>query len=130
MGRAISKQAKTFGIFQSTPVSKKVTLQIETAKRRLIWHKFVNIADLNYLTSYHTAFGCEPCPIFERRISHNDLELNLGSRVRKIVNPDSDTAHLVFEQAETADGYPNRTDEAASSQIKGTQTIRTNNVPR
>ena len=42
--------------------------------------KYVNIAVLNYYTSYHTSIGCEPSRVIHGRIPYINFDLNLGIR--------------------------------------------------
>ena len=55
-----TKHAQTIRLLERSHVSIKQALKIETGERRSLWHKYVNIAVLNYKTSYHTSIGCEP----------------------------------------------------------------------
>ena len=57
---ATTKHAQTLGLLEQSHASMKQTLKIETGERRSLWHKYNNIAVLNYNTSYHTKIGCEP----------------------------------------------------------------------
>ena len=44
-----------------------------------MWHKYVQIAVMNYDTSYHESLGCEPTTVFHGRIPYNipDIKLEL-----------------------------------------------------
>ena len=57
---ATTKHAQTIGMPKRTHASLKKTLKIESGERGSLWHKYVNIAVLNYNTSYQTSMGCEP----------------------------------------------------------------------
>ena len=57
---ATTKHAQTIGLLERSHASIKQALKIETGERRSLWHKYINIAVLNYNTSYHTRIGCEP----------------------------------------------------------------------
>ena len=61
---ATTKHAQTIGLLERSHASIKQALKIETGERRSIWHKYINIAVLNYNTSYHTSIGCEPSRVF------------------------------------------------------------------
>ena len=61
---ATTKHAQTIGILEQSHASMKQALKIETGERKSLWHKYINIAVLNYNTSYHTSIGCEPSRIF------------------------------------------------------------------
>ena len=54
---ATTKDAQTDGMLERTHASVMKTLKVETGVRRSMWHKFVNIAVLNYNTSYHSSLG-------------------------------------------------------------------------
>ena len=78
----------------------KKALKIETGERRSLWHKYVNIAVLNYNTSYHTSIGCEPSRVFHGRIPYNILDLKLGIRPQQQPIPTSQIAQDILEQTE------------------------------
>ena len=65
---ATTKHAETIGLLERSHASIKQALKIETGERRSLWHKYINIAVLNYNTSYHTSIGCEPSRVFHGRI--------------------------------------------------------------
>ena len=95
---ATTKYAQTIGMLERTHTSLKKTLKIETGKRRPMWHKYVNIAVLNYNTSYHTSIGCEPSRVFHGRVPYNVLDLKMGIRPQKNPTPNSQVAQDVLEQ--------------------------------
>ena len=53
ISHASTKYAQTIEILERTHASIKTALNISTAKRRSMWHKFVQIAVMNYNTTYH-----------------------------------------------------------------------------
>ena len=65
-----------------------------------MWHKYVNIAVLNYNTSYHTSNGCEPNRGFHRGVPSNTLEIKMGIRPQRISTPNSQIAEDVLKQTE------------------------------
>ena len=73
-----TKQAQTIGLLERSHASIKQALKIETGERRSLWHIHLNIAVLNYNTSYHTSIGCEPSRVFHGKIPYNVLDLKLG----------------------------------------------------
>ena len=75
-------------------------MKSETGERRSLRHKYVNIAVLNYNTSYHTSIGCERSPIFHGRIPYNILHLKLGIRPQQQPNPISQIAQDFLDQTE------------------------------
>ena len=56
----------------------KINLKISTGERHSMWHKYVQIAVMNYITSYHESLGCEPTTVFHGRIPYNILDIKLG----------------------------------------------------
>ena len=98
---ATTKHAQTIGLLERSHASIKRALKIETGERRSLWHKYVNIAVLNYNTSYHTSIGCEPSRVFHGRIPYNILDLKLGNRPQQQPIPTSQIAQDILEQAET-----------------------------
>ena len=78
-----TKHAQTIGMLEPTHASLNKTLKIETGERRSMWHKYVNIAVLNYTTSYHTSIGCEPSRVFYGRVPFSVLDLIMGIRPKK-----------------------------------------------
>ena len=97
---ATTKHAKTIGLLQRSHASIKQALKIETGERRSLWHKYINIAVLNYNTSYHTSIGCEPSRVFHGRILNNVLDLKLGVRPQQQPIPTSQIAQDVLHQTE------------------------------
>ena len=73
---------------------------IETGERRSLWHKYINIAVLNYNTSYHTSIGCEPSRVVHGRIPYNVLDLKLGIRPQQQPIRTSQIAQEVLEQTQ------------------------------
>ena len=97
---ATRKHAQTIGLPEQSHESIKQALKIETGERRSLWHKYVNIAVLNYNTSYHTSIGCEPSRVFHGRIPYIVLDLKLGIRPQQQPIPTSQVAQEVLEQTE------------------------------
>ena len=78
ISHATTKHAQTIGILERTHASLKTSLKISTGERRSMWHKYVQIAVMNYNTSYHESLGCEPTTVFHGRIPYNILDIKLG----------------------------------------------------
>ena len=78
ISHASTKHAPTIGILERTHASLKTSLKISTGERRSMWHKYVQIAVMNYNTSYHESLGCEPTTVFHGRIPYNILNIKLG----------------------------------------------------
>ena len=97
---ATTKHAQTIGLLDRSHASIKQALKIETGERRSLRHKYINIAVLNYNTSYHTSIGCEPSRVFHGRIPYNVLDLKLGIRPQQQPIPSSQIAQEALEQTE------------------------------
>ena len=78
----------------------KKTLKIETGGRRFLWHKYLNIAVLNYNTSYHPSIGFEPSRLFHGRVPYNVLSSKMGMRLQKTPTVNSPIAEDVLKQTE------------------------------
>ena len=102
---ASTKQAQTIGLLERSHASIKQALKVETGERRSLWHKYINIAVLNYNTSYHTSIGCEPSQVFHGRIPYIELDLKLGIRRHQQPIPTSQIAQEVLEQTEMVHQY-------------------------
>ena len=97
---ATTKHAQTIGLLERSHASIKQALKIETGERRSLWLKYINIALLNYNTSYHKGIGCEPSRVFHGRNPYNVLDFKLGSRPQQQPIPTSQIAQEVLEQTE------------------------------
>ena len=97
---ATTKRAQTIRLLERSHASIKQALKIETGERRLLLHKYIKIAVLNYNTSYHTSIGCEPSRVFHGRTPYNVLDLTLRIRPQQQPIPTSQIAQEVLEQAE------------------------------
>ena len=97
---ATTKHAQTIGLLEQSHASIKQALKIETGERRSLWHKYVNVAVQNYITSYHTSIGCEPSRVFHGRIPYKMLDLKLGIRPQQQPIPTSQIAQDVLDQTE------------------------------
>ena len=84
---AATKHAQTIGMLERTHASLKKNLKIETRERRSIWHKYVNIAVLNYNPSYHTSIGCEPSRVFHGPGPYYILDLKMSILPQTIPTP-------------------------------------------
>ena len=62
--RAATKLAQTIGMLEKAHASTEKALEIETGEQRSIWHKYINFAFLNYITTYHTSNGCNLAECF------------------------------------------------------------------
>ena len=89
---------KTIGILERTHASIKTALKISTCERRSMWHKNVQIAVMNYNTTYHETLGCQPSTVFHGRIPYNVLDLKLGIKPKWKTTPNSDVAEQLQKQ--------------------------------
>ena len=80
---ATTKHAQTTGVLEKSHASIKQALKIERGERRSLWHKYVNIAVLNYNISYHTSIGCEPSRVIHGRNPYKILDFKLGIRPQR-----------------------------------------------
>ena len=97
---ATTKHAQTIGLLEQSHASIKQALKNETGERRSMWLKYINIAVLNYNTSYHTSIGCEPSRVLHGGIPYFVLDLKLGIRPQQQPIPISQIAQEVLEQTE------------------------------
>ena len=97
---ATTKHAQTIGLLERSHASIKQALKIETGERRSLRHKYINIAVLNYNTSYHTSIGCEPSRVFHGRIPYNVSDIKLGIRPQQQPILTSQIAQELIEQTE------------------------------
>ena len=74
---ATTKHAQISGLLGRSHASIKQALKIETGEWTSLWHKYVNIAVLNYNTSYQTSIGCESSRVIHGRIPYNILDLKM-----------------------------------------------------
>ena len=97
---ATAKHAQTIGLLERSHASIKQALKVETGERRSLWQKYINIAVLNYNTSYHTSIGCEPSRDFRGKTPYNVLDLKLGLCPQQQPIPTSQNAPEVLEETE------------------------------
>ena len=76
------------------------TFKTETGEKISSWHKYVNIAVLNYSTSYHTSIVCDPSRMFNGRVPYNVTDLRMGIRPQITLTPNSQFAEDVLKQTE------------------------------
>ena len=87
INHAATKHAQTIGILERTHASLKTCIKTSTGERRSMWHKYVQIAFMNYNTSYHESLSCEPTTVFHGRIRYN-IKLGLKPEWKKDANKD------------------------------------------
>ena len=106
ISHASTKHAQTIGILEKTHASIKTALKISTVERRSMWHKYVQIAVMNYNTTYHETLGCEPSTVFHGRIPYNVLDLKLGIKPKWKTTPNSDIAEQLQKQIDEVRATP------------------------
>ena len=74
---ATTKHAQINGLPERCYAAIKQTLRFETGERRILWHKYVSIAIVNYTTSSHASFGCETSRVFPGLTAYNILDLKI-----------------------------------------------------
>ena len=98
ISHASTKHAQTIGILERTHASLKTSLKISTGERRSMWHKYVQIAVMNYNTSYHESLGCEPTTVFHGRIPYNILDIKLGLKPERKKDANEDLTDELQKQ--------------------------------
>ena len=90
MPTASTKHAQRIGTLEKTHASLKTSLKISTGERRSMRHSYIQIAVMNYNTSYHEKLGCEPTTVFHGRIQYNisNIKLELKPEWKKYNNED------------------------------------------
>ena len=81
--------ARTIGMLGQTHISLKKALNTERFENRSMWQKYVNIAVLNYNSSYQTNIGCEPSGVFHGPVPYKVLDIKIGFRLQKTPAPNS-----------------------------------------
>ena len=77
ISHASTKHSSTNGTLEETHASLKTLLKSSTGERRSMWHKYVQIAAMNYNKSYHGSLGCKPTTVFHGRMQYNILDINI-----------------------------------------------------
>ena len=98
INHASTKHAQTNGILERTHASIKTALKRSTGERRSMWHKYVQIAVMNYNKTYHKTLCCEPSTVFLGRTPYNVLDLKLGIKSKWETTPNSDIAEQLQKQ--------------------------------
>ena len=93
-----TKHPQTIVIAERTHASIKTAFNISTGERRSLWHKHVQIAVINYNTTYHETLGCEPSTVFHGRIPYNVLDSKLGIKPKWKTRRKSDIAEQLQKQ--------------------------------
>ena len=78
ISHASPKDAQIIGILEKTHASLKTSLKLSTGELRSMWLKDVQIAVINWNTSYPDSLGCELTTVFHGRIPYNILDIRLG----------------------------------------------------
>ena len=94
---ATTKHPQTIGKFERTHASLKTILEMPSGEYRRQWHKYLPLAVLNYITTYHSSIGCEPSKVFHGQIpflvrSFNVLDHKIGKNPIKNFLPTTEFA--------------------------------------
>ena len=89
---ATAKYAQTIGVLERAHATIKTSLKMTSGEYRKQWHKYLPIAILNYNTTYHSSFDCEPSQVFQGRVPRNILDHKLGLRFNPNTKPTTDFA--------------------------------------
>ena len=98
ISHASTKHAQSIGILERTHASLKTSLKISTGEIRSMWQKYVQIAFINYNTSYHESLGCEPTTVFHGRILYKILDIKLGLKPEWKKDNNEDLTHELQKQ--------------------------------
>ena len=89
---ATTKHPQTIGKLERTHARLKTNLKMASGDYLRQWHKYLPLAVLNYITTYHATLGCEPSKIFHGRIPYNILDHKVGLNPNPKVLPTTDFA--------------------------------------
>ena len=89
---ATIKHPQTIGKLERTHASLKTNRKMASGEYGRQWHKYLPLAVLNCITSYHASLRCEPSRIFHGRIPYNILDHKLGFNRNPKVLPTTDFA--------------------------------------
>ena len=95
---ATTKHAQTIGILERAHASLKTDIKIQLGERKTFWHKYVQIAVMNYNTTYHSAIGCEPTKVFHGRTPYNSARPQMGLKPTNTKKPETNIASAVDQQ--------------------------------
>ena len=98
LSHATTKHAQTIGILERAHGSLKTDIKIQVHEKKSFWHRYVQIAVMNYNTTYHRAIGCEPTKVFHGRTPYNLLDLKMGLKPTNNKKPEMDIASNVDKQ--------------------------------
>ena len=63
-----------------------------------MWHKYVQIAVMNYNTTYHETPSCEPSTVFHGKLPYSIQDLKLGIKPTWDVSTNSDITEQLQNQ--------------------------------
>ena len=95
---ATKKHAQTIGVLERAHATSKTSLKMASGEYRKQWHKYLPIAILNYNTTYHSSFDCEPSRVFHGRVPHNILDHKLGLPFNPNIAPNTDFAREILRR--------------------------------
>ena len=95
---ATTKHAQTIGVLERAHATIKTSLRMTSGEYRKQWHKYLPIAILNYITTYHSSIDCEPSRVFHGRVPHNILDHKFGLRFNPNFAPTTDFAEKLLRR--------------------------------
>ena len=84
---ATTKNPQTIGKQKRTHASLKTNLKMTCGDYRRQWHKYLPLAVLNHITSYHASIDCEPTWVFHGEIPSDILDHKLGNNPNELITP-------------------------------------------
>ena len=92
------EHAQTIGLLERAHATIKTPLKMASGEYRKQWHKYLPIALLNYNTTYHSTFDCEPSRVFQGRVPQNFLDHKPGLRFNPNIAPTTDSAEELLRE--------------------------------
>ena len=89
---ATNTHPQTIGKLERTHATLNTNLKMASWEYRRQLHKYLELAVLNYNTSYYSTLGCESTRIFHGRIPYDILDLKLGLITNPEISPTTDFA--------------------------------------
>ena len=87
LAHARTKHAQTIDTLEKTHASSEKATNVEAGEPLSLSQRYVNIAELNFKTFYHTGIGCEPSQVFHKRVFCKVLDSQKGICSRKPTLP-------------------------------------------
>ena len=91
---------KTIGVQERAHATVKISLKMASGENRKQWNRYLPITILNYNTTYHSSFECEPSLVIHGRVPHNILDHKVGLRFNPNAAPTTDFAEELLRRTE------------------------------